>query len=277
MAIEKQKLSTVLWSAGGLLATLFIAWYFSRNKNGASTSTNDNAQSPAYTINVPGITVPSIPTPVIPTAPTSNQNNACCKRCADSSGVSAGKVLQSGSFTQATFEATHAVATTQTVNPTTQDSSVPIGPQLIPQSNGGMPLPSLSWWQNDLLYRQAYVIAYNETLGRLMQILMQQNRNGFSAHSSGVRGCGPIHQLPMTWAENDSPDKIINQVTFDGENQAGCAGTNTRVMNQAQSNSMLMMQTMQISLNQWLSKLGDKNSAGGGIVLPPDQQIFTIQ
>lgn len=277
MAIEKQKLSTVLWSSAGLLVTLFIAWYFSRNKNGASTPASDNAQSPAYTINVPGITVPSIPTPVIPAPPTSNQNNACCKRCADSSGVSAGKVLQSGAFTQATYEATHAVATTQTVNPTTQDAGVPIGPQLIPQSNGGMPLPSLSWWQNDLLYRQAYVIAYNDTLGQLMQILMQQNRNGQTAHSSGVRGCGPIQQLPMTWAENNSPDNVITQVTNDGIKQAGCAGTNTRVMNQAQSNSLLMMQTMQLSLNRWLSKLGDKNSAGGGIVLPPDQQIFTIQ
>lgn len=268
------KLSSVLWSAGGLLVTLLIAWYFSRNNTGVAVSADgSNTGEPSITFG--GTTI--APVTVTGGSGGSNAGGSCCQRCADSSSISAGKVLQSGDFTQSVVAATHAAVNSAMINPKTATSSgVPIGPNLIAQNNGGMPLPSESWWKNDPLYAQAYVISYNQTVSQLMQMLMQQKRCGgqhvgaFGVVSS-TGGC--LSQMPMDYANDATPNRAIALAEKDGAAQLARGGNDTRWLNEAQNNSRLMLSTMQQTLNQWLSKLGDKNVAGGDLNLPPDQNV----
>lgn len=249
------KLSKILWSAGGLLVTLLIAWYFSRNNNSEVTAPSDSNVPP--NISFGGTTI----APVTVTGGSGSGSGACCTRCSDSTSQSGGKILQSGDFTQATFAATHAAASTGgglTSNAAT--AGTPTGVQLIAQQNGGMPLPADSWWANDPLYRQAYVIAYNQTVGQLAQLLMGQKRPAISA-------------LPMGFANSANPGPVDNQVAADGQKQLARGGHDQRWLTEAQANSMLMLNTMQQTLNQWLTKLGDKNVAGNSLALPPDQNV----
>lgn len=257
---DSKTLKATLWSSVALLVTLFIAWYFSRNKGPAETMAPSNGVTPALnfggtSINVPGVTptLPGSPTPV---------SNVCCKRCNDSSAQSGGKILQSGSFTQNTLNATHAAIQTLVTTPT--NAGTPVGIELIPQQNGGMPLPSESWWVNDPTYRQAYVLSYNQTVGQLAQMLMQQKRPAIS-------------QMPMSYAESSNPAPAENLAQKDGATQLARGGHDTRWLNEAQSNSMLMMQTMQQTLGQWLSKLGDPHAASSSSLnMPADQNVASF-
>lgn len=252
------KLTAVLWSSGGLLLTLFIAWYFSRNNaNVAPAGTTYTSAEPS--INFGGTTI----APVTVTKGSnsgSGANGSCCQRCADSSSISAGKVLQSGDFTQSVVAATHAAVNSGSISTDVATAGAPQGVMLIAQQNGGMPLPSESWWTGDPLYRQAYVISYNQTVGQLAQILMQQKRPAIS-------------QMPMSYANNSSASAAENMASSDGAKQLARGGHDTRWLVEAQNNSRLMMSTMQQTLNQWLSKLGDKNVGGSNFAAPPDQNV----
>lgn len=254
------KLKTTLWSSAGLLATLFIAWYFSRNNNGDVAPTDSAGVPPS--ISFGGTTI----APVTVTGSGSNSNpgtssgqGSCCKNCNDSSGVSGGKILQSGSFTQETFAATKALVNTQSVQ-TASTAGTPIGIELIPQENGGMPLPSDSWWINDPTYRQAYVLSYNQTVGQLAQIIMLQKRPAIST-------------MPMSFANNATPSAAESLAEKDGQTQLARGGHDQRWLLEAQNNSRLMMQTMSQMLGQWLQKLGDPHAASSGLTLPADQNV----
>lgn len=248
------KLSKVLWSAGGLLVTLLIAWYFSRNNNDGATASGDSSEPPSVTFG--GTTI----APVTVTGGTGSGSGACCTRCSDSTSQSGGKILQSGDFTRATYVATSAAVSDGGLNTNAATAGTPTGVQLIAQQNGGMPLPADSWWTNDPLYRQAYVIAYNQTVGQLAQLLMGQKRPAISPLSMGL-------------ANSASSGAVDNQVSADGAKQLARGGHDQRWLTEAQANSMLMLNTMQQTLNQWLTKLGDKNVAGSGLALPPDQNV----
>ena len=255
------KLKMTLWSAVGLLITLAVAWWFSRGKQHVQPEvTTATGAPPSLNFGGSTIVVPGVPAPTLPATPTPPAKS-CCKNCGDSTQQSGGKILQSGSFTQATEFATHALINSPTVQTTAVSTGTPIGPELIPQQNGGMPLPSDSWWENDPLYRQAYVIAYNQTVGQLAQMLMQQKRPAISA-------------LPQSYANSSSPNAAENQASNDGATQLARGGHDTRWLIEAQNNSRLMMQSMTVALNQWLQKLGDRNAGGaGGFATPPDQSV----
>jgi len=275
MAEQTPKLSSVLWSVAGLLVTLFIAWYFSR-KSGDAQVAASTASPDQYTFNIGGESAPVIAPPI--TTPTPAPS-ACCTRC-NGQTQSAGKILSSGMLSQQVFEATggalKTLVSSGTPLQTAAATGTPIGPTLIPQSNGGLPLPSDSWWTNDALYRQAYVIAYNQTVQQMLPILANQGRVP-SAKSVGYilyHTTASLDNMSMSFANDSTPDRAANFAQAQGDAQQKVSNGYPPMIAQAQANSALALQTMTTTIQQWLEKLGDKNiSAGNSLALPPDQNV----
>lgn len=258
-----EKLRNVIFSVTGLLATLFIAWYFSHRNDADVTA--QQPQEPQLNFGGSGITVPPLDVPPVNVAPNAAQQNNCCKRCVSPFDTNAGKILSAGNFTQETYNATKAI----TKNPTITTSNVtaapatPTGPMLLAQANGGLPLPSENWWKSDAIYRQAYVLAYNQVVGQQAFTIQNQHRPA-------------IPNMSMTVSESASPNAAINAAQSAGQQQLARGGNDSRWLMEAQSNSMLFMQLMQTALNNWMKQLGDKNVAGGNFVAPPDQNISSF-
>lgn len=206
-------------SAATLAGILFVAWYFSwKNRRAGIAAAQPGAPetqpSNAYTFNVPPLDVPGLTIPTFPTLPptlpsTAPPPNTCCERCAKDSDLSAGKIISLGSFVQSVFHATQLAAPLAQVPQSVQAQAqqAPIGDLLIRQYNGGLPLPVLSWWAIDPIYRTGYAIAYNRVAADFNITLATNHykKNAIRPISYNMTGPGDFNA-------------VADQVTYDGAN-----------------------------------------------------------
>lgn len=288
------------WSIGGLAGTLFIAWYFSRKTATPTASAATPAPesqtptiAPMYTFNLPPIDVPAVTGGTLTGdaggssssgtvgAPPANENGCGCQRCASSTDISGGKILSSGNFVQRTSHAiNNAMLASSGVGGIAQ-SGTPTGGLLITQYNGGLPLPSPTWWANDPIYRQAYVAAYSAVVEKMVSSGAYNRPMGGALMTNSDISVTVMQPLNYNMSSKDYAT-VANAVTTAGNALKALYER----MGKSNDETNIEMRTLSAQANQWMTlaleksmqAFGDPYAPGGSATIGvPDQQVQTIQ
>lgn len=187
--------------------------------------------------------------------------------------------MQSGNFAANVFASTSGAVQSAALSPTMQTGTAVSGPKLIPQQNGGLPLPSQFWWQSDPLYSYIYIQSYNYVISQYNNTVTGIPIGNYNTRAKAVYA-SPIRSIPQNASYNDAYSMALNDgdAIIDLVNKTITSNRRQTVEQQFIDLSIQMLQQMSVRMNQLAVQLGDNmydsmGSIGTGV---QDQSIPTI-